>query len=262
MYLLRKALFHSFLKWIIIGYCSWAVEFKFKFCVSISYTLNPDPIPHWKKLVPDAHECGSISPVVSLYQACRRKNIPKKVTKFIRKTKLNLFHPLFYCTYLLYVPCSSSPTATARNSQKKYFAFSLICKKDHTRWNSPWEKYVGPNQCRILDIYSISPALYSRNLLRIGGHSAANLIWSSPHPPVCSGLECGKLDLLSDTGDLDAGVDSSAILIEGAQVRYRRFERLVESSAILTEEGSGEIQETWTLQWTAAQFLLINWSKL
>jgi len=43
----------------------------------------------------------------------------------------------------------------------------------------------------------------------------------APSPfPSCAGLECGKLDLLSDTGDLDAAVDSSAILIEGAQVSY------------------------------------------
>jgi hypothetical protein len=38
--------------------------------------------------------------------------------------------------------------------------------------------------------------------------------------PSFAGLECGKLDLLSETGDLDAGVDSSAILIEGTQVPY------------------------------------------
>ncbi len=47
------------------------------------------------------------------------------------------------------------------------------------------------------------------------------MIAATDSPPTsCAGLECGKLDLLSDTGDLDAGVDSSAILIEGTQVLY------------------------------------------
>jgi hypothetical protein len=46
------------------------------------------------------------------------------------------------------------------------------------------------------------------------------MIAATDPPPSSAGLECGKLDLLSDTGDLDAGVDSSAILIEGTQVLY------------------------------------------
>jgi hypothetical protein len=46
------------------------------------------------------------------------------------------------------------------------------------------------------------------------------LIAATDPPPSGAGRECGKLDLLSDTGDLDAGVDSSAILIEGTQVLY------------------------------------------